>query len=167
MKCEKCGLNEATTHIRSIVNGVVKEYNLCSSCANEGGYINHSNSLTGMLASMFGDFLSTTSGVQTLETVRCPVCSSSFNDIAKSGKAGCTECYKTFKSELLPYLKRVHGSTKHVGKIPNNAPIMVVDNKETIDSLRMELNRLVSEERYEEAAVLRDKIKEIEAKDNE
>ena len=65
---------------------------------------------------------------------------------------------------MLPYLKRVHGSTKHTGKVPVSAPIVVVDSKETIDSLRMELNKLVSEERYEEAAVIRDKIKKLEGK---
>ena len=62
----------------------------------------------------------------------------------------------------MPYLKRVHGSTKHVGKVPNSAPIMVVNTENTVESLRMELNRLVSEERYEEAAVIRDKIKKME-----
>lgn len=165
MKCEKCGKFEATTHIRSVINGVVREYNLCQSCAESEGYssVGH-NSLAGMLASMFGEFSPSAMGGN---TVRCPVCSASFSDIAKSGKVGCAQCYNTFKNDLLPYLKRVHGSTKHVGKIPLSAPIMVVNKEETVDSLRMELNRLVSEEKYEEAAVIRDKIKKLEGKENE
>jgi len=165
MKCEKCGINEATTHIRSVVNGVVREYNLCSSCANESGYNSTGhNSLAGMLASMFGEFLNT--GIPS-NTVKCPVCGATFSDIAKSGKVGCAQCYKTFENDLMPYLKRVHGSTKHVGVVPNKAPIMVVDSKETVDSLRLELSRLVSEEKYEEAAIIRDKIKEMEANKDE
>ena len=165
MKCEKCGINEATTHIHSVINGVVREYNLCSSCAAQNGYsATTHNSLAGMLASMFGDFVNT--GILA-NTTRCPVCGVTFADIAKTGKVGCAECYKTFATDLLPYLKRVHGSTTHVGVVPNKAPIMVVDSKETVESLRMELNRLVSEERYEEAAVVRDKIKEMEEKGNE
>jgi len=165
MKCEKCGKNTATTHIHSVVNGVVREYNLCNSCAAENGYANGThNSLAGMLASMFGEFLNT--GIPS-SSVRCPVCSSTFSDIAKIGKVGCSECYKTFEDELMPYLKRVHGSTKHVGLVPNKAPIMVVEKEETVDSLRMQLNRLVAEERYEEAAVIRDKIKELEGKKDE
>lgn len=165
MKCEKCGKNEATTHIRSVVNGVVREYNLCSTCAAESGYSGGThNSLAGMLASMFGEFLNT--GIPA-NTVKCPICGATFSDIAKSGKVGCAECYKTFQSDLMPYLKRVHGSTKHVGVVPNSAPIMVVNKEETVETLRMELNRLVSEERYEEAAVVRDKIKEMEGKGNE
>lgn len=164
MKCEKCGMNEATTHIHSVHNGVVREYNLCQNCAKESGYTTSSNPLAGMLASMFGEFLNT--GIPSNQ-VKCPVCSATFSDIAKSGKVGCAECYKTFESDLMPYLKRVHSSTKHVGVVPNKAPIMVVKKEETIESLRMELNKLINEERYEDAAVIRDKIKELEGKTNE
>lgn len=165
MLCEKCGKNHATTHIRSVVNGVVKELNLCSHCAAESGYTNmHHNSLAGMLASMFGDApeLRSSDG----ET-RCTVCGASFGDIANSGKAGCAECYKVFGSRLMPYLKRVHGSTRHAGKVPNSAPLMVKPDTETVEGLRLELNRLVAEEKYEQAAVIRDKIKNLESESRE
>ena len=144
MLCDKCGKNNATTHIKQIINGVVTERNLCSSCAAEEGYSKFPHGGT-----------------------CCPVCGSRFSDIAETGKAGCAECYKTFYSELLPYLKRVHGSVKHVGKVPNSAPLAVKPQAETADSLRLELNRLVSEERFEEAAVVRDKIKKLEETENE
>ena len=162
MLCEKCGKNNATTHIRTVVNGVVREANLCGYCAAEEGYtsVGH-NSLASMLASMLGEV---SSSQIASKTVKCPVCGASFSDIASTGKVGCAECYKTFNRELLPYLKRVHGSTKHSGKIPNRAPLTVKSNLETIDSLKLELNRLVSEERYEEAAVVRDKIRNLEGK---
>lgn len=162
MLCEKCGKNHATTHIKTVVNGVAREYNLCEVCAMSYGY--SGNTLTGMLASMFGD-ISKTVGVE--QKKRCPVCSCSFGDIAKSGKAGCAECYTTFYDELLPYLKRVHGSTKHIGKVPNNAPLVVMSKTESVEDLRNELSRLVAEENYEQAAIIRDKIKEREASDNE
>ncbi len=165
MLCEKCGKNNATTHIRTVVNGVVKELNLCSSCAAKEGYNTFPhNSLAGMLASMFGDVAAHTqlSGAET----KCHICGSDFRTIAESGKVGCAECYKTFGNELLPYLKRVHGSTHHIGKIPNSAPLAVVPEAETVESLRLKLNQLVSEEKYEQAAVIRDKIKKMEAENN-
>lgn len=164
MLCDKCGKNNATTHIKSVVNGVVTERHLCGYCAAAEGYskLSH-NSLTDMLASMFGDIEPSSIGPAAAKS--CPVCGAEFSDIAETGKAGCAECYKTFYSELLPYLKRVHGGVKHTGKIPNSAPLAV--REETPESLRMELNRLVSEEKYEEAAVLRDKIKKLEEKENE
>ena len=158
MLCEKCNKRQATTHIKSVVNGIKHEYNLCAECAAEYGY--GANSLTGMLASMFGD-ISKYNAIP--DGKKCSVCGSTFSDIAHSGKVGCSECYSTFYDELLPYLKRVHGSTKHVGKVPNSAPLMVTPKKETIDDLRKELARLVAEENYEQAAVVRDKIKEMEA----
>ena len=160
MLCEKCGKHNATTHIRTVVNGVVREVNLCPYCAEKEGYgsLPH-NSLASMLASMLGD---TVSGGLLSQQNKCPVCGAAFSDIAATGKVGCANCYKAFNNELLPYLKRVHGSTRHIGKIPNKAPLMVVPTEETIDSLRLELNRLVSEEKYEQAAVVRDKIRKME-----
>lgn len=165
MICERCGKNNATTHIRSVVNGVVTEKNLCGYCAAKEGYTNMShNNLAEMLASMFGDVLE--SGSPAISK-RCPVCGASFSDIAESGKVGCAECYKTFYDELLPYLKRVHGSTKHTGKAPNSTLPAVKPKTDTVDGLRMKLNRLISEENFEEAAVVRDKIKKLEAEKHE
>lgn len=160
MLCEKCGKNTATTHIRSVVNGVVSEKNLCSHCAAEEGVGNMGQaSLAQMLASMFGD-AGTVDNKS--EKLRCPCCGASFSDIAHHGKVGCSKCYETFYDRLLPYLKRVHGSTLHAGKIPNKAPLAPLPKEETVDDLRMLMNRLVSEERFEEAAVIRDKIRKAE-----
>ena len=163
MLCEKCKQREATTHIRTVVNGIAREYNLCSKCAAEHGYADvYNKSLAGILMSMLGENTERISSEK-----QCPMCKTTFSDIAKSGKLGCSECYKTFEAELLPYLKRIHGSVHHIGKIPNKAPLVVVEKEQTVDSLRNELSRLVAEERYEEAAVLRDKIKKMEGTDNE
>ena len=162
MICEKCGKNNATTNIKTIINGVLCEKNLCSECAVSEGYGNiGKNSLTQLLASMFGDALSIDNNSK---TKRCPCCNSSFSDIAEKGLAGCAKCYETFYEEILPYLKRVHGSTKHTGKIPNRAPLAVTQTEDILGSLRMELNRLVNEENFEQAAIIRDKIRELEDK---
>lgn len=160
MLCEKCAKNHATTHIKTVVNGVAQEYNLCPYCAAKYGYT--TNSLAGMLASMFGEI---SSGELSKQQTKCSVCGSAFSDIAKTGKVGCSECYTVFYDELLPYLKRVHGSTNHAGKVPESAPIAVKPQTETVDELRKQLNRLVAEEKYEQAAVIRDKIKEMEEKE--
>ncbi len=160
MLCEKCGKNNATTHIRTVVNGVVIDKNLCIHCAVSEGYGDiNSSSLTQMLSSMFGDALT---GAQVSHITRCDCCGSSFADIAKSGKCGCSQCYTTFYNELLPYLKRVHGSIKHIGKVPNRAPLAAKEDEDTVEFLRSKLNQLVREEKYEQAAVIRDKIKRLE-----
>ena len=160
MLCDKCGKNNATTHIKQIINGVVTERDLCPSCAAKEGFgkLSHGG-LAEMLSSMFGDSLI---GKQESQVTRCGCCGSSFADIAESGKCGCPECYNTFNSELLPYLKRVHGSIQHIGKIPNRAPLTVAVDTETAEGLRSKLNQLIREEKYEEAAIIRDKIKRLE-----
>ena len=164
MLCEKCGKNNATTHIRTVVNGVVHEMNLCSTCASQGGYTNIGhNSLASMLASFLGE----NTGLIGQDKPKCPVCGAQFSEIAKNGKVGCAECYKTFNSQLMPYLKRVHGSVKHIGKIPNNAPLTIVPKTDDLENLKLQLSKAISEERYEDAAVIRDKIKEREPKSDE
>ncbi len=165
MLCEICGKNNATTHIRSVVNGIVKEMNLCGYCAAKEGYhdLAH-NSLAEMLASMFGDALSSGSAITAR---RCNCCGATFSDIAEKGRVGCSECYTTFYDDLLPYLKRVHGAIEHSGKRPNKAQLTVTRDEESIEALRDKLNLLVREERFEEAAVIRDKIKKLEQEDGE
>ncbi len=160
MLCEKCGKNTATTHIHSVVNGVAREMHLCAECAANEGIGTPDSGFNSMLASMFGDALSLKSQ---LNEVRCKCCGSTFSDISKSGKAGCPECYKTFYNEFLPYIKRVHGSVKHIGKSIGENQVKTEKNIDTIDALKEKLARLVSEEKFEEAASVRDKIREMEA----
>ena len=161
MLCEKCKKNTATTYIRSVVNGKKTEKHLCAHCAAEEGISGLNDAgLGGMLASMFGDALSLTPAAP---QVRCECCGSTFADIAKTGKAGCPQCYKTFYDELLPYLKRVHGSVKHIGKTAQTAAAEMKEPQDTLAALKAKLAQLVSEEKFEQAAEVRDRIKEMEA----
>ena len=163
MLCDNCKINNATTHIKTIVNGVAREQNLCEECAAKLGYNSlNQGGLTSMLASLFGENMSKTH----LSGKQCPNCKTDFSLITKTGKVGCPICYETFKTELLPYIKRVHGSTIHQGKIPNKAPLIVKPKNQTVYELKMQLSRMVAEEKYEEAAVIRDKIKELEGQNN-
>ena len=165
MKCENCGVNNATTHIKKVINGVVTEQHLCQVCAAQKGLSSFgNNSLASMLASVFGD---ASGGFLPHSTKKCDACGCTFSDIVNSGLVGCPNCYTEFYDELLPYLKRVHGSTKHTGKIPNKAPLAVKPEKETVEDLRMQLNTLIREEKFEQAAVIRDKIKKLEGKPKE
>lgn len=160
MLCEVCKKNTATTHIRTVVNGKAQERHLCAECAAKEGIGVGNIGLNSMLASMFGDALSLNpASAQT----RCKCCGSTFSDIANGGKAGCPECYKTFYDEFLPYLKRVHGSVKHIGKTLTAAPEEAPRSEDTLDGLKAKLKTLIAEEKFEQAAEVRDKIREMEA----
>ena len=117
MLCQHCHKNEATTHIKTMINGEYAEYRLCHECANELGYggmfPDFSADFGGMLSSFFGAALPARSGA-----ARCHSCGSTMNDIKKSGKVGCADCYELFLSELMPTIRNIHGNTEHIGKRP-------------------------------------------------
>lgn len=154
MICDKCGKNTATTHIHTVINGVVTEKNLCADCAMTEGYSD--NGLMGLFSSL----LNTNGGVGLTEE-KCEKCGTTFSQIAKSGKMGCPECYKKFSKQLLPYLKRLHGSVKHIGKRNETEKLVILNGDEKIAEMRKKLNELISREEFEEAAVLRDEIKKM------
>ena len=157
MKCEKCGKYEATTHIHTLSNGVVSEKYLCSLCAEDEGLgVTHHNSIDLLFSSLLGD-------IKPKETKKCTFCGATFSQITEKGKVGCAKCYEAFRSELLQYIKRVHGSTEHVGNVPNSS----IPEMDSVAQLREELNILIKEENYEQAAVVRDKIRQMEAESNE
>ena len=161
MLCQKCGKYAATTHIKTVINGKVAEQKLCGYCAAKGGYVGFSSdNFTNLMASILAKSMQVNSN---LTFLRCSSCGATFADIAESGKVGCANCYKEFYDELLPYLKRIHGSIKHTGKTSGEKQLTVACEKNTITELKSKLASLVAAENYEEAAKVRDEIKRMEA----
>ncbi len=165
MICSHCNKNEANTHYKKTVNGKTQELFLCSQCAKELGVIKELESFT--MDSFFGNFLG--AGVSSFNSLagidRCGYCGSSFNDIVNGGKVGCANCYEKFGDKLQPSIEKIHGTSKHIGK-----NISYTEEQDTtqsqIDVLKQELTQAIKEQRFEDAAVLRDKIaalsKEVE-----
>ncbi|MBR1731119.1 MAG: UvrB/UvrC motif-containing protein [Ruminococcus sp.] len=178
MKCQKCQKNEATTHIKRVINGEFEEYNLCSDCAKEMGYGNLFHGFTSSFAddfnSLFGSFFENALPARTQAT-RCETCGSSYNDIQRTGMMGCADCYSLFAGEIMPTIRKIHGNTTHCGK--NSAAFKAETAKRAVekaddtkpeselDKLRAELNEAVEKQEFEKAAELRDKIKSMEGKD--
>jgi len=92
-----------------------------------------------------------------LKTKTCEECGFAIEDLLKSSKLGCPNCYKCFKKELIPLIKVIHRATKHKGKKPKN-----VDKETKLKSLKLELEKAIKEENYELAGELKDKIKNLE-----
>lgn len=166
MICQACGKNTATTHIKTTVNGKTAEYYLCPACAQEHGYANLFQGWG------FGSLMSGLMGAAApqRETPRCPACGASFEEISRSGRLGCAACYKAFHDELLPIIQRIHGTAQHKGKAPGGSALRVVDphkqlvavEPSAIDEKKRQLQRAVEAQDFEQAAVLRDEIKELE-----
>ncbi len=164
MICEKCNEKNATIHFTQIVNGKKKEIHLCEGCANKEENINFNMdfsipfSMKDILNSMIEmggnkDFYK--------EEKLCDQCKSTYSRFKETGRVGCYKCYDTFKEEFIPLIKRIQGSTEHVGKVPRKigGPLKI---RKEIKSLREDLNKAIGNEEFEEAAKLRDKIKELE-----
>lgn len=164
MQCQECGKRPATLHFTKIVNGEKTELHICESCARErgelipgasGGFSIH-NLLSGLL-----DFDPASAAGAKQPALRCEMCGMTYSQFSKMGRFGCSHCYKHFADRLDPLLKRVHGNTVHVGKVPKRAGGRVKTKRE-IDKLKKEMQSLIAQEDFESAAQLRDRIRELE-----
>lgn len=168
MLCQNCGKNEATTHVKKIVNGDTTEMHLCPECAQHLGYGDIFSGFGLNLDDFFGGFLGDT--MQKLASPaeqKCPKCGNTFTDIVNSGRIGCSDCYRTFYDKLLPSIQRIHGRIKHNGKqitSPKSEPVKSKEDTlaEQISNLKSQLESAVANQEFEQAAILRDKIKELE-----
>jgi len=163
MLCQSCGKNGAAFHYKTNINGVVSELHLCADCAsriNNGPVnvnifnLNNSNYLSSVMSDFMGSAEQTNTG-------RCPLCGATARDISRTGKVGCARCYATFSDMLMPFIKRIHGNTRHNGKCPASAGIEL-QQKRRLEKLKIELARAVEAQNYEHAAELRDRIRELE-----
>jgi protein arginine kinase activator len=161
MLCDECGQRPASVRITKVVNGQKAEMNLCEECAKVKGefqlVLGPHVSITNMLSGLFGREPETSRG----EIERCELCGMTFADFAKAGRLGCSACYARFEQRLDPVLRRIHGSHEHVGRAPKRL-FGHINLKREIEQLRQELDKAVKAEAYETAAVLRDKIRELE-----
>ncbi len=167
MLCQHCQKNEATTHVKTMINGEYAEYRLCPECAHELGYDSMFSDFTADFGGLLGSFFSAALPARSGAT-HCKLCGSTMHDIKNTGKVGCAECYDTFFSELMPTIRNVHGNTEHIGKRPvieyEKVEEDQSDRKESsLEDLKSQLRQAIEDENFERAAELRDKIKEMEA----
>ncbi|MCI6824993.1 MAG: UvrB/UvrC motif-containing protein [Ruminococcus bromii] len=168
MKCQKCGANNANTHVKTIINGEFKEYDLCSNCAKKMGYTNVFSDMEDEFSNFLGSFFGNVLPARTQAT-RCEFCGTTYPEIAKTGHVGCAKCYDVFADELYPSIRRIHGNTTHCGKNSKRAENAKAEKpveqtkEDKIKALKAELDKAVKEQNFEHAAELRDKIKEMEA----
>lgn len=162
MLCDVCNKKEATVHLTEIVNDQVTKLNLCEECAREkGAEMEEHFGLSELLAGLTD--MGTSVEPETAIAIKCPNCGMAYQNFRKLGRLGCSECYEAFKKELGPLLKRIHGSDRHVGKVPLKGGKTIRDTR-TLQDLKMQLEKAIQMEEFEEAAKLRDKIREFESK---
>jgi protein arginine kinase activator len=164
MQCDVCHQQNATIFLTQVVEGKVQKVNLCQGCAQSKGVTDS----TGFnLAELLQGVGEETVQVSSSRGVACPTCGFSQSDFKKTGRLGCSECYQVFHDGLTGLLKAMHKGTRHTGKVPGQQPRQVsprVDYSGQIEMLRKRLSASVEAENYEEAAMLRDELRQLEAR---
>lgn len=166
MKCEKCKKSEAAIHFTQIKNGKVVSYNLCKECAEKQGIktakkdSEHQQAFTPDAKSAVLNELIETKGSE--KAKKCPFCHSNLDDIKRTGRVGCGQCYSAFDKQIDVLLRRIQGSSFHLGKRSVKPETQVYDDQVRMRELKKKLHDAVKLEDYELAAMLRDEIKGIE-----
>ena len=166
-KCRRC-TKPATMHITEIREGQAQSLHLCETCAQE--YLN-SVEVGGSSDEFQAEAVKPSAGAAAVtepddsvdDSKTCPFCGITFKQFRSQGRLGCAHDYEIFHDELIPLLESVHSDTQHVGKCP---PKRSAENREHYElfRLRNDLKAAVENESYEEAAQLRDRIKQLEEK---
>lgn len=121
--------------------------------------------MDGFLSNWLQALLQENQPVSYVSGKRCPKCGMGWLDFRQTGRLGCSECYETFEKELQPIINQLHGSFEHKGKIPiQQGKEIAIQRKIAI--LQNDLQRMINEQNFEEAAQIRDKIREIEKGEN-
>lgn len=160
MLCQNCKRNDAGVHLKRILNGESAEIHLCSECASSFGV---SDMLSGF--SPFGDFfgnilVSSDTRRVSNKVLRCETCGLTFEDVAKTGSTGCPDCYRIFSGKLRPAIIKLHGRAVHKGKVPCSGK-EDFSSADRLVELRRQLDEAISQQNFELAAVLRDKIRAL------
>ena len=164
MSCEQCHEREAVIHLTQIVNEQVTTLHLCERCAAEKGVESPGSQpktpLGTFLAAMGQELPEHAPAPRAADN--CPRCGGSLQDFRESGRLGCPECYRSFEVPLRDLLRRLHGSTHHMGeRYADRQPAAPVGPPQAAE-LREQLRLAVETENFELAAELRDRLRVME-----
>ncbi len=141
--CDICGERKSEVRVVQYVGGRRKELLLCRKCASTAGIDEQLGDEKIFLESNFEP------------THSCPQCGWRLQDIIDTGMLGCPGCFDEFYNEVKPLIKHFHGDECLKGRTRLNRQIK-------ISTLQWQLRKAVDEERFEDAAKIRDLIQKIE-----
>lgn len=160
MKCDLCD-QTATVFCSTIVEGKMQKVNLCKRCAEERGVMDPTSFALADLLFGLGKQEAFPAGVETGRVGQCPSCGLTADQLKKTGRVGCSTCYETFAEGLASIIKAMHKGQRHTGKVPADlAERRAYTEKK--HALAESLEAAVREERYEEAARIRDEMASLE-----
>ncbi|MEA2030920.1 MAG: UvrB/UvrC motif-containing protein [candidate division Zixibacteria bacterium] len=168
MLCQDCKKREAQVHLTQIINNEKTTLHLCNECAAARGFHSPLDNVPFPLAEILSGLSAATPGLKQkkAEQITCPNCGLTFQEFTNQGRFGCGECYKAFRPQLEPIMRKIHGASLHRGRTPTviNKPdtdgekVLPVREEERLED---ELAKAIEREDFERAAEIRDKLKSI------
>ncbi|MDR0727626.1 MAG: hypothetical protein LBF26_01900 [Puniceicoccales bacterium] len=172
-RCDCCGAL-ATVFLTQVINGAATHLRLCEKCARERGFLDSSGMPPKGLAG-FWDFRTRGTADRGVDLV-CPKCGMTVAKLCATSRVGCAQCYSTFRNVIFEKIPTYSGATQFMGKIPTLLPELSdadcpfephsTDDKHGtcpsgdghVRKLFSHLKLAIVEERYEDAAQIRDEI---------
>ena len=181
MRCEKCGIRDATLQYVVVLNGTETAHHLCAECAKEMGLNILGGSLSGQIggedpiSKIISGLLGLVGDNQPKKQEEwnqgiCPNCGTSYADFVEGSRFGCPECYSVFDLLMKDNLKKIQGSDTHVGKrplhglpkavpFPEETEVKPMTAEEELIFLQEKLKAAIEDEEFEDAAKYRDQIR--------
>lgn len=161
MLCDNCRERDAVVHLTKIVNNAVTQVHLCDRCAADHGV----ETTVATPKHPLGEFLQAVQQQLTVpaaDAVACSFCGMTLKDFRTTGRWGCARCYTTFEQSNRELLRRVHGSSRHIGRGYDAPHPEASQAQAELAELRERLRRAIDGEQFELAADLRDRIRGLE-----
>ncbi len=166
MRCQDCQDREAQVNLTQIINNEKTTLNLCKECAAARGFHSPLENVPFPLAEILEGLASAGAGYKksAVAQVTCPNCGLTFEEFTGLGRFGCGQCYKAFRPQLEPIMRKIHGASLHRGRSPVVVDKPESDNSEVLpireeERLEEELAKAIESEDFERAAEIRDKLK--------
>ncbi|MGJ8675935.1 MAG: UvrB/UvrC motif-containing protein [Akkermansiaceae bacterium] len=164
MQCDYCQ-NKATVYFTQIIDGKSKKSSLCGKCAAAQGVTDPEAFLLENVSTSSSNSQKPVQNVPSIDQLmqkhgQCPLCNFAFDDLKKTGRLGCSECYQFFRREIQQNLHSMHKDVKHTGRIPEGM-LENIQLKKQREELQRDLDKAISSEDYEKAAVLRDQLNQL------
>ena len=159
MICSICQINEATIHILRIEKDYIVKIHICEECLSKG-YMDRAEFIQ---SDIVGDIFF----VGDTKNIICPHCNTTYKEFESTELLGCPHCAITFEEKLKDIVESKQGKDlQHIGKTPIKAKQHfekrdIVEMK--IFNLEKRLKSAITNEEYEKAAKIRDRIKELKS----
>jgi protein arginine kinase activator len=160
--CQICG-QPANVHLTDIVGKKKRVTHLCESCAREKNLISDDATpqlnlqpLLQLIMGQMGVEPNKPAQIDPTQMV-CDECGLKYAQFKAEGRLGCAHDYDAFRTAMNPLLERIHRDLYHAGKVPSRFKRQT--KQADLAELKAKLAAAVQDERYEEAARLRDLIK--------